>query len=218
MKNIEEIKKDVREIVSPKPRFADKRVGKYTKTIICTWETRSTEEIIDDLVGYITKTTFSYDEIKRKAVMGFMQFLVTQRNWDGARIGITRTLAENYLQSLDGGEQHTAPQTTKSEEIEEDVTTIGGLKEEYERKIKILGVQAQKAKKYGGNVASIEGQIQGIKWALSKVYKADLTKYATKHQMSEKITCRVFDNIEYHIFENDFKCKCGLKYNPIKFR
>jgi len=44
------------------------------------------------------------------------------------------------------------------------------LKEVYEKKIKILGGQAQKAKKYGGNVSNIEGQIRGIKWALHKIY------------------------------------------------
>lgn len=46
---------------------------------------------------------------------------------------------------------------------------VVSLKEKYEKKIKILGGQAQKAKTYGGNVNNIEGQIRGIKWALHKL-------------------------------------------------
>lgn len=50
------------------------------------------------------------------------------------------------------------------------------LKIQFEKKIRILGNRAQKAKKYGGNVSNVEGQIRGIKWASRKVYDLPQTK------------------------------------------
>lgn len=76
-----------------------------------------------------------------------------------------------------GVDQTSSPQmsseaepSSKTEGSELSNNDIEEVKKKFEHKIKMLGGQAQKIKKYGGNLDVVEGQIRGIKWALRRIW------------------------------------------------
>lgn len=151
---------------------AGKQTAKKKQELVKKYKELQEKELVESKVNWTIDTvremieTWNSSEGKDKMLLIYVM--------SSGQVGHIGSIGSMEVTGVD---QTSVPQisrepepSSKTEENELLTTDIDEVRRKFEHKIKMLGGEAQKIKRYGGNLDMVEGYIRGVKWALRKIW------------------------------------------------